>query len=257
MLTTKDIKNIKDIKNVHYEYNPIEHNDRVKECNKTFSYLTKSVLEDCDFILCAGGDGTLLKTINKYSCTNATIIGINAGTVGFLMNDLEDVIEWLNNPEHLHLHTQKFKTIDVEVVNNKRTYMCQAFNDVMIGGDMNSWIEFDINEKSDIFGKFQAGGMIISTAQGSTGINKNNHGSILPIDSKLWSITGDKSNRKIDYVIKPRKTKISVTSRQPVSVWVDGSNTIIKNVNSVTIKKGIDVSVGFLNIKDFIKKRRL
>ena len=45
---------------------------------------------------------------------------------------------------------------------------------------MNSYIDFTINDKNDIFnGVLTGGGIIISTAAGSTGINKTNHGMYL------------------------------------------------------------------------------
>jgi NAD kinase len=133
----------------------------------------------------------------------------------------------------------------------------EAFNDICVGGDMNSWIDFLVNEKDEFFGEFKGGGLIISTPQGSTGINKNNNGSVLPLGADLWSITGDKTNRKIDYVIKPRKTEIFLSSRTPISVWVDGSNHIIRNVYKLELSKGGFVKVIFNDYSEFKRKRRM
>ena len=218
-------------------------------------------------IIAKGGDGTLLKAIKLYKHLGKPFWGVNAGTIGFLMNDkLPTKMGNYINVNTFNLIKVKVKyTIDVpdpkmaniydkEVLVKKEF---QAFNDVMLGGDMNSWIEFNIEEKDNLFCKFNGGGLIVSTPQGSTGINKNNNGTILPLFTNMWSITGDKTNIKIEYVIKPRKTKISVNSRTPVTLWIDGSNEIIKDVVDVEISKGDKVRVIFEDYDKFKTKRRL
>jgi len=215
------------------------------------SYDKEKYIEDCgNYIKAVGGDGTLLRAINLYSELDKPFFGVAKGTVNFLMNKRDSVDEYT--------HFQKLNLIKIRVEYDnfhKRTIF--AFNDVMIGGDMNSWIEFNVEEKDGMFGDFRGGGIIISTPQGSTGINKNNNGPILPLSTDLWSITGDKCNRKIEYVIEPRETVISVKSRTPVTLWADGSNTVIKNVQRVTISSGDSVEVLFNDFEEFIKKRRI
>jgi len=70
-------------------------------------------------------------------------------------------------------------------------------------------------------------------------------------------LKGDKTNRKIEYVIKPTYAKIDVNSRTDVNVWIDGENHFIKNVSTVEISKGSTVEVIFNDYSAFKKKRRL
>lgn len=217
-------------------------------------------------IMAKGGDGTLLRAINMYRHLKKPFWGVNGGTLGFLMNERE--------PHHYikdDIDVINFQLIKITVVSKtwvqdvddetfgwircEETF--QAFNDIMIGKDMNSYIEFSIKEKDDLFNTFHGGGLIISTPAGSTGINKNNDGVVLPLKSNLWSFTGDKTAREINYVLKPRVTQINVKSRDTVNVWVDGQNHIIENVEQVTLRKGDIVKVAFGNPADFKKKRRL
>lgn len=223
----------------------------------------KYIQETDTHIIAKGGDGTLLKAIKMHRDKGKPFFGIGAGTVNFLMNSEHEVAE--------DARYKKFNLINVKVYftttmpgdetmhemtfNEVSEY--QAFNDVMIGGDMNSWIEFDVKEKDDFFGDFMGGGMIISTPQGSTGINKNNGGIVLPLSSGMWSITGDKTNRPIEYVLKPRKIEIYAKSRRPVTVWVDGANHIIRDVEFIELTRGQPVTVIFNNYGEFKKKRRV
>jgi len=217
-----------------------------------------------DIIIAKGGDGTLLKAINKFRYLNKPFFGKAAGTENFLMNSKtsDDISE---NAKY-----KKFKLIKVEItylreVENSFHYeepyedkiTFQAFNDVMIGSNMNAWIDFNVHDKDKIIGSFKGGGIIISTAQGSTGINKNNNGVILPLGSHNWSITGDKVNRRINYVIKPHKTRIKFESRNYISVWIDGQTHNITDPVEVVLSKGDDVTVIFNDYDEFKRKRRI
>lgn len=65
----------------------------------------------------------------------------------------------------------------------------EAFNDIIIG-EFNAWINYDCKHEDNILGNFNAAGLLISTSQGSTGANRNNNGTILPLSSKNWSVAG-------------------------------------------------------------------
>jgi len=217
-------------------------------------------------VVAKGGDGTLLRAINLYRHFQKPFYGINAGTVGFLMNSPRKEFEIEDST------IVEFKSIKVEVTYSKEvrdmasvnetkeiqvSEIFQAFNEVMVGGDMNSWIDFDVTEKDEIFSKFKGGGLIISTPQGSTGINKNNGGVILPLSSNLWSITGDKTNRNIEYVIPPRDMFIKAKSRTPITLWVDGSNHVVQGVSEIKVSEGDPVRLIFTDYDEFKIKRRL
>jgi len=233
----------------------------------TDDYDPKKVIKEADeYIYVKGGDGTLLRAIHKFSHLNKPFFGVAGGSLNFLMNNTKGT-------KPAKKHTIKiFRRIKVTVYYKKRERdlssiydvlkpkkgVFQAFNDVCIGGSdgMDAWINFEIEEKDKLFGEFKGGGLIISTPQGSTGINKTNRGTILPLSSNLWSITGDKTNHNIDYVIKPRKTIIKPTSRNSVMVWIDGSNTVLDNVEKVVIEQGDKIELIFNDYDEFKKKRR-
>jgi len=227
---------------------------------------SKFIAETKDYILVRGGDGTLLKAINMYAFKKKQFYGIAGGTMNFLMNDgleLKPVDGFkVKTFTRIKVKVEYMDRENPELVGNHMSYRkeetFQAFNDICIGGSdgMNSWIDFGVKEKDELFGDFKGGGLIISTPQGSTGINKTNGGSILPLSSTLWSITGDKTTKRIDYVIKPRKTVITPTARNSVMVWVDGANHILDNVTKVTVSKGDEVKVIFNDYNSFKRKRR-
>lgn len=218
-----------------------------------------------DIILAKGGDGTLLRAINKFRHLNKPFYGIGAGTENFLMNNATEACNISENAKYKKFNLIRVKVTSLKEVQNSFHYEepyehveeFQAFNDVMIGGSMNDWISFNVHDPEKIIGKFKGGGVIICTAQGSTGINKNNGGSVLPLNARQWFITGDKTNRKISVPINTKRTTITAESRQSVTVWVDGQNHVIKNVQKIELSKGDSVTVIFNDYEAFKRKRRV
>jgi len=211
-----------------------------------------------DVIFAKGGDGTLLKAIASFKDLNKPFFGIGSGTVNFLMNKSSKVKKKAITVE---LHLIKATLTFINDKGKKKVKTFQAFNDIMIGSSasMNSWISFDVHDKDGfMFGNFKGGGLIISTPQGSTGINKNTMGSILPLDSNLWSIVGDKTNNKVNHILTPQKVTIDAKVRgYDIMVWIDGSNHIIHNVKKIKLSQGNKVGVIFNDMKEFKRKRRV
>jgi len=213
----------------------------------------KEINEYDDYIEVIGGDGSLLKAINKFRYLNKPFFGVAAGTVNFLMNKDFNIS---NGVKYKSFNLIKVRVTRIlggfapdEIVNEY-----QAFNEIFISEE-NGWIDFNCHDQDYILGKFKGSGLIISTPQGSTGINKNNNGVILPLSSKDWSITGDKTNRKINYVLEQKPMSISVKSRGIVNLFIDGHNKKIQNVTKVEISKGDNVTIIFNRYKEFKRKR--
>jgi NAD+ kinase len=206
------------------------------------------IIEYTNWFKVYGGDGTLLRAINKFYKTKKPFFGIGKGTKNFLMNDTEIIKDPV---------TLKFKLLEVIVDNHKEI----AFNEVMIGNTISDWIEFEIYDKDGIIGNFKGGGVIISTPQGSTGINKSAGGVILPLESKDWVVTGILTDRKIHYVIEPQNLKIRFKSRNFCYLWMDGKireSYKIDAWNEIEIKQSKEkVKLMFNNIDDFKSRRRL
>lgn len=217
------------------------------------SLLTQSSpLPDADIIVIVGGDGELLKQVHAYAHWSKPFYGINAGTLGFLLNHHHnqplDPVTIFNN-----LHRVDLPLLEV-CVHNQCYY---AFNEIMLGGTMNTWADFSISDNHELSGSVKAGGIILSTAQGSTGINKNNGGPILPLTSELWSLTADKAERKVKHVLTPRTIYISTKARTPITLWIDGSVKTVENVTNVQVKKSSKaISLLFKDQQQFLLKRR-
>ncbi len=211
----------------------------------------KYIQESNKYIIAKGGDGTLIRAIHMHKDKNKPFFGIASGSVNFLMNTEETV--------SIKAISKKFQLLDIEIEfledDILTTDTFQAFNDCIIG-EFNAWIDFKSKHDESILGDFKGAAVIVSTAQGSTGANKNNNGTILPLGSKLLSVTGVMTNRRIDHIIENTGLIIDCESRGNIKIGIDGSYKVIDNVRSVKITRGADVEIIFNNYDEFKRKRQ-
>lgn len=211
----------------------------------------KYIQETDKYIITKGGDGTIIRAIHMHKDKNKPFFGIASGTVNFLMNCEDEILQTAV--------TKKLQLLDIEVEYLDNGILVsdifQAFNDCIIG-NFNAWIDFKSSHEESILGDFKGAAIIISTAQGSTGANKNNNGTILPLGSKLLSVTGVMTNRRIDHIIENTGLIIECESRGNIKIGIDGSYRVIDNVKNVKITRGSDVEIIFNDYEEFKQKRQ-
>ena len=256
---------------IHYLKNTFPHNKKVEKYNKKIKKLQKLQkknnvsIGDVDVIVVGGGDGTLLKAIKQYRHLNKIFWGFNAGNVGFLMNngfphEYEErrqkvkSFSLIKATVHYTVDVPDGKTANLYTKSVPVTETVQAFNDIFIA-ELNGWIDFKCEDEDNILGNFKGSGLLISTSAGSTGMNKNNKGVILPLSSNNWVITGDKTNKRVNYVLEPNKIEVKCQSRGSITLFVDGNNQVIENVHKIVIEQGDKVKVMFGDYKKFKTRR--
>ena len=170
----------------------ITFNQESEKCNKMYqnikhytsqknSNFQLSNVDDSEIIICIGGDGFLLTTINKYKKLRKPIYPINGGTVGFLTNPF-NINKMIGNI----IHSDKIELPCLQVnLNNK---LESAYNEISLlrNSPQAIHLELYINEEFAI--TIIGDGLIISTPLGSSGYNYSSGGSILPLTSNLLSV---------------------------------------------------------------------
>ena len=219
----------------------------------------KYIQETDKYIVAKGGDGTLIRAIHMHKDKNKPFFGIASGSLNFLMNDELAVSETATIKKLQLLNIEITYVQEVDDVNGCTSFLStetfQAFNDCIIG-EFNAWVDFKSSHSESILGDFKGAAVIISTAQGSTGANKNNNGTILSLGSKLLSVTGVMTNRRINHCIENTGLIIDCESRGNIKIGIDGSYRVIDNVKHVKITRGSDVEIIFNNYEEFKRKRQ-
>jgi NAD+ kinase len=152
----------------------------------------KGVVENADFAVVFGGDGTILSAGRDLSQTSVPVIGVNVGRLGFLAEfSIEELKELFGRV-----------TTDAELVEKRMVLRCTvagggreklsstAINDVVINAGPNYQM---VDLKITVDGRSLAGcvsdGLIISTPTGSTAYNLSAGGPILAADLSAIVIT--------------------------------------------------------------------
>ncbi len=119
---------------------------------------------DLDFMMTVGGDGTILRLLQK---ADFNILGVNTGRVGFLtgieLSELDDALERMDRGEHFIDERIKLKT----VLNGKDIGECT--NETVVHTDRVAKIRsFEVLHGDRLVDRFRADGVIIATSTGST-----------------------------------------------------------------------------------------
>ncbi|ORU93409.1 MAG: NAD(+) kinase [Cycloclasticus sp. symbiont of Bathymodiolus heckerae] len=131
----------------------------------------ESLAEHCDLIMSIGGDGTLLSAARALVNTNVPLIGINLGTLGFLVDispeEMGDKIKQILEGKY---HEEERIILNTRIIrNNVVIHEQSAFNEVAIHRlkspgliDIETYVDekFVNSQRSD--------GLIIATPTGST-----------------------------------------------------------------------------------------
>lgn len=117
-----------------------------------------------EVVIVIGGDGTLLRAMHN---TNAKIVGVNAGSVGFLTaiepDDIPEGIARLKRGDYIVEHRNKIRvTVDGEVLGD-------AINEALVHTDSVAKIrQFRVYIDDSLLTEVKADGFMLSTVTGST-----------------------------------------------------------------------------------------
>jgi len=134
-----------------------------------FDFMCKS----SDILVCIGGDGTLISLARRSYKYHKPILGINAGTLGFLVDinpsEVEDFIGKLYSGEFRIDERMMIKGILKKEGEEKLFY---SFNDIVISHpSISKMVKVDAYIDKKWFNTYYGDGLIISTPTGSTAYN--------------------------------------------------------------------------------------
>ena len=133
-----------------------------------------------DFILCFGGDGTMLRSVESSVELDAPVLGVNFGKLGFLsestFKELRKSIEDLVSKKY---YLEARMLIDV-CVNNDLVIIKKALNDVAVfKGNDSKMIKIRLYENTQFVYETRSDGMVVSTPTGSTAYSLSAGGPIM------------------------------------------------------------------------------
>jgi NAD+ kinase len=177
-----------------------------------------------DLALVLGGDGTMLRALQRFLGTGTPVLGVNFGRVGFLCAVGRDDIEvGVARAFDGDFRAVELPTLTVETGGSTHV----AVNDVVVtSAQLGRMVELEWAVGGEDLGRISCDGLICSTPSGSTAYNLSNGGPVLMwgIDACAVTFVAPHSLHARPLVV-PRGRDLVVENRTvdvPVSVLVDG-----------------------------------
>jgi NAD+ kinase len=188
-----------------------------------------------------GGDGTVLRALQRFLGTGVPVIGVNFGRVGFLCSmtpvGLEDGLRRAFAGDYV---TVELQTLDVRIGDETAT----AVNDVVAtSATLGRMVELDWSIGGEEMGRVPCDGAICSTPSGSTAYNLSNGGPVLVwgIDALTVTFVAPHSF-DVRPVVVPRSRPVELRNITPdvsLAVIADGHR-----VADVPPGGGLEVTLG-------------
>jgi NAD+ kinase len=181
-------------------------------------------LSSADIAVVLGGDGTMLRALQRFLGTDVPVVGVNFGRVGFLAsiqpNELESGLARVFSGDFRVVH---LTTLEVEVDGLRAA----AINDVVVLTSIRGrMVELAWAIGGEDMGVQPCDGMICASPSGSTAYNLSNGGPVLVrgLDAMVITFIAPHSLHARPMVV-PRGLDLEIRNETPdvnVTVLVDG-----------------------------------
>ncbi len=221
------------------------------------------IAAQADLIVVLGGDGTILNVVASAGEQLKPIFGINVGSLGFLTcvnsSAYREAVRAIVSGD---IAFSERALLAVELRQGAKILSTfRALNDAVISrGDLSRLIRLHARVNGELLTEFNADGLIVATATGSTAYSLSAGGPILAPDSGVFVITpicphvltnrsviiSDSSTIEVSPASAEYPTFLSVDGRQAVRVPSEGEVTV-RRANT-TLKLGFLPGVSFFGV---------
>ncbi|WP_010299144.1 NAD kinase [Candidatus Odyssella thessalonicensis] len=231
---------------------------------EALKYLQPVPLDQADCIVVIGGDGFMLHALHSLRHLDVPFFGVNAGTVGFLMNSVppQDLLHCVQTSQQTALHPLRMTAIDTDGVE----HIYHAINEVSLMRQTSQASKIQIEIDGVVrLEELVSDGVLVATPAGSTAYNLSAHGPIIPLGANLLALTPISPFRPRRWrgALLPclAKIKLTVLRAAERKVSVSADYQMIENVEYVTIEQDINSSCRLLftqghNLEDRILREQ-
>ncbi len=181
---------------------------------------------DADLILVIGGDGTMLHAIRQYWRLRLPFIGVNAGHLGFLMN--QRPFESLDELDVVAYRMPMLQAKVQSTTGELKKHL--AFSDAWIERQTGqaAWFELSVDGESRV-PKIVGDGLLVATPSGSSSYARAMGATPVPLDTQSLTIAGSNIFRPRFWqpLLMPADAVIQINTldhsgKRPVQAYVDG-----------------------------------
>ncbi len=199
--------------------------DRNVQARELADSLAPHVSDEPELIVVIGGDGTMLRAIRQHWRRRLPFYGLNAGHLGFLLNE-RSPLEGLE--QDLVMGHIPLLYVEAERISGER-HSAVAFNDAWVerATGQAAWLRVKVNGEERL-PQLVADGALVATAAGSTAYARAMGAPPLPLNTPALLLVGS-NVLKPDFwrpVVLPLDSSIELAtldpSKRPLHAYIDG-----------------------------------
>jgi NAD+ kinase len=184
--------------------------------------------DDVELCLVLGGDGTILRALQRYAGTGVPVFAINFGAIGFLATvEPQDIEDGFRRAVSGDFELLRLPAIVLDVPDDRSDDSRQtAINDIAIHRKVGERVaELAYALDGEEAGSVRCDGLVVATPAGSTGYNLANGGPVMAwgVEGFVVSFIAPHSMSARALVVAPDdRLTIYNRSREPLDIAVDG-----------------------------------
>jgi NAD+ kinase len=214
----------------------------------------KEMCEKSDFLVSLGGDGTLLSLVRNSYGYHKPVVGINAGTLGFLADvRISEIDTFLDNLLIGEYRIDDRMMIDGYIQTASGREKFHAYNDVVITRpSISHMVKIDASVDGEWFNTYRGDGLIISTPTGSTAYNLAAGGPVMYPLTQAFILTPIAAHSLTQRpMVLPSNFTIDFSSpKDTVIVMVDGQDDYEMMAGDVLVINGAQIGAKLLHKKE-------
>jgi len=216
----------------------------------------ETMCAEADFLVSLGGDGTLLSLVRRSYGYHKPVVGINAGTLGFLadvtIDEVDNFLELLLSGEYRIDDRMMVEGYLKTKAGEKKNFI--AFNDVVITSPQPSkMVQVNASIEGERFNSYRGDGLIISTPTGSTAYNLAAGGPVVYPLTKAFIVTPISSHSLGNQrpLVVPADFSIELDTQEYESIaTIDGQEVYAMEEGDVLYIKGAKKGAKLLHKKE-------
>ncbi|MCE2517843.1 MAG: NAD kinase [Alphaproteobacteria bacterium] len=228
--------------------------DAIKKYDDLVKRYGQHDADDCDVIVALGGDGRMLTALKSTFTNGKPVYGLNCGTVGFLLNDVDtpdgndDLIQRITSAHENIIHPLLMRVTTLDDAEHK----AHGINEVSLLRESHQAAKIAITVDGVIrMEELTCDGVLVATPAGSTAYNLSAHGPIIPIGAGVLALTPISAFRPRRWrgALLREDAVVDITVKEaqfrPVSATADSFE--IRDVKRVVISEDQDITLRILS----------
>ena len=209
-----------------------------------------SEIGDADFLICFGGDGTLLHAAKLARAFDVPIMGVNMGSVGFLAELEHSELKQITRLAKGEYSIERRMMLDVSLIHeNREIFSDHALNDAAITkGAVARVVEMGVYSDGELISSISGDGVVVATPTGSTAYSLSAGGPVVEPTAENLIITPicahDMQTRAIVTSADREITvQLARTGRKNAFLSVDGGKAVrLSSGDRITIRRSEHVT---------------